>query len=143
MEKWYLITSESALVVPTEVTMVSESVTLVSESYLMISESLVTQSFYTSSVDSYYSSSELVIDSNLSASGIIWNLDKSKVWFSTAVEYTGSYIETFDDYDSVQLWIYNTSSLEQQNWDSIDENPEDDPYGIDGPFPEEMDETIV
>jgi hypothetical protein len=85
----------------------------------------------------------LILDSSLNSTSSVWSLDKSKVWFLTQIEYTGSYLESFDTYDEVLTWMYDTGSLEQQYWDSNYENPDDDPYGIDGPFPEEMDETIV
>ena len=73
----------------------------------------------------------------------LWSVDNSKVFVVAYASYSGSYLESFDDYDSVLEWIYDPNTKEEQYWESDYEDPDDDPYGIDGPFPEEMDETIV
>jgi len=128
-ENWYLITSESVLIS-------SEPTMLVSESLSFLSESVEAS-------ESYYSGSKLVFDTgSVMITDIIWSLDGSKILFETPTLYTGSYITYFESYDSVIRWIYDPNTKEEKNWDSLYEDPDDDPYGF-GPFPEEMDETII
>lgn len=142
-ENWYLITSESILINSEPTMLVSESLILTSESVIFVSESSFTQSFFSSSL-TYYSGSKLVFDtSSVTITDIIWGVDNHKILFETPTPYTGSYIQSFDSYQSVLQWIYDPNTKEEQYWSSDYEDPDDDPYGIDGPFPEEMDETIV
>jgi hypothetical protein len=77
-------------------------------------------------------------------SGIIsfWDNDESNLIISASSDYSYPYSQSFDTYDAVQSWIWDLSTKEYLNW-SDDDDPDNDPYGIDGPFPEEMDETIV
>jgi hypothetical protein len=129
-ENWYLITSESVLIKSEPTMLVSESLTFLSES-VEVSES-------------YYSGSQLVFDTgSVIATDIIWSVDVSKILFGTPTLYTGSYITYFESYDSVIGWIYDPNTDEEKNWNPDYVDPNDDPYGIDGPFPEEMDETII
>tara|TARA_R110000737_G_C14388311_1_gene451820 strand:+ start:412 stop:687 length:276 start_codon:yes stop_codon:yes gene_type:complete len=76
-------------------------------------------------------------------SGIIsfWDNDESNLMISASADYSYPYSQSFDTYDDMQSWIWNYDTNEWKNWD--EDTEEDDPYGIDGPFPEEMDETII
>tara|TARA_R110000772_G_scaffold40367_1_gene94580 strand:+ start:366 stop:761 length:396 start_codon:yes stop_codon:yes gene_type:complete len=129
-ENWYLITSESILIESQPAMLVSESITTF-DTY-----SEVTESFYSGSVDVFNSSSVVPTD-------IIWSLNKSLILFGTHQTYTGSYSASFDDYDSVIRWVYDVNTNEEINWSDVYEETLNDPYGIDGPFPEVMDETIT
>lgn len=75
--------------------------------------------------------------------GIIscWNNDESNLMISASSDYSYPYSQSFDDYDEMQSWILNPDTNELVNWVEVDD--EVDPYGIDGPFPEEMDETLT
>jgi outer membrane protease len=146
-ENWYLITSESILIESHPTMMVSSSITL-TETNLEVTESLysgsITESLYSVSItESLYSGSILVFNSSsVVPTDIMWSLNESLILFGTHQTYTGSYSSSFDDYDSVISWIWDLSTKEYLNW-SDDDDPDNDPYGIDGPFPEEMDETII
>ena len=129
-ENWYLITSESILIESQPAMLVSESITTF-DTY-----SEVTESLYSGSVDVFNSSSVVPTD-------IMWSLNKSLILFGTQQTYTGSYSASFDDYDSVIRWVYDVNTNEEINWSDVYEETLNDPYGIDGPFPEEMDETII
>ena len=129
-ENWYLITSESILIEPQPAMLVSELITTF-DTY-----SEVTESFYSGSVDVFNSSSVVPTD-------IIWSLNNSLILFGTHQTYTGSYSASFDDYDSVIRWVYDVNTNEEINWSDVYEETLNDPYGIDGPFPEVMDETIT
>ena len=129
-ENWYLITSESILIESHPTMLVSSSITF-TETNLEVTESL-----YSGSILVFNSSSVVPTD-------IMWSLNESLILFGTHQTYTGSYSSSFDDYDSVISWIYDPNTKEEQYWESDYEDPDDDPYGIDGPFPEEMDETII
>jgi len=63
----------------------------------------------------------------------IWNNDESKVIISASIDYSYPYSQSFDGYDDVQNWIWDFSKKEYLNW-CDDDDPDDDPYGIDGPF---------
>ena len=128
-ENWYLITSESILIESQPAMLVSESITI----YDTYSE--ITQTPYSGSVNVFNTSSVVPTD-------IMWSVDETMVLFGTLQTYTGSYLSSFDDYDSVMDWIYDEDTDEAINWDELYEDVSNDPYGF-GPFPEEMDETIT
>jgi len=72
----------------------------------------------------------------------MWNNDESHLIISASVDYNYPYSQSFNGFDELQSWIWDSYTKEYLNWCDSDD-PDDDPYGIDGPFPEEMDETIV
>jgi len=129
-ENWYLITSESILIESHPTMLVSSSITF-TETNLEVTESL-----YSGSILVFNSSSVVPTD-------IMWSLNESLILFGTHQTYTGSYSSSFDDYDSVIRWVYDVNTHEEANWSDLYEDELNDPYGIDGPFPEEMDETIT
>lgn len=73
----------------------------------------------------------------------MWNLYRTQLFVSSSDTYSGSYLGVYDDISDVNEWIYDSNTKEERYWNPYYEDPDSDPYGIDGPFPEEMDETIV
>lgn len=72
---------------------------------------------------------------------------KERVIFSQSADYSCTPIQTFDNDDELQLWLWDSGSKEYYNWMSeeerlIEDEADSDPYGL-GPFPEEMDSIGV
>jgi|SaaInlV_100m_DNA_5_1039725.scaffolds.fasta_scaffold116359_1 hypothetical protein len=83
----------------------------------------------------------------VSGSSVMYPLRKDylneRVIFSQSADYSCNPIQTFNNDDELQLWLWDFDTKEYYNWMSEEERlsedeMESDPYGL-GPFPEEMD----
>lgn len=72
----------------------------------------------------------------------MWNRDESKLIISASSDYNYPYSQSFDGYDDIMSWVWDYSTNEFLNW-TDDDDPNDDQYGIDGPFPETLDSTNI
>ena len=75
---------------------------------------------------------------------IMWDYDGNRCMFSQSSDYSCTPILTFNNEEEREEWLWGSGSREYYNWmdetHRLDEDEADnDPYGIDGPFPEEMD----
>lgn len=69
--------------------------------------------------------------------------DGNRVLFSQSADYSCTPIQTFNNDDELQLWLWDSGSREYYNWMSeeerlLEDEADADPYGL-GPFPAEMD----
>ena len=71
----------------------------------------------------------------------------NRVMFSQSLAYPCTPIQTFNNDDELQLWLWDSGSREYYNWMSeeerlMEDEADADPWGV-GPFPEEMPPAIT
>ena len=98
--------------------------------------------------NTYQSDWEMEYSSSfVSGSSVMYPLRRDylneRVIFSQSADYSCTPIQTFNNDDELQLWLWDSGSREYYNWMSeeerlLEDEVDSDPYGL-GPFPVEMD----